>query len=206
MLLTDTPTTSLNIEYLLLSLWQLLTGGTGDVLSHKEELLQTWNLFYLQFSVVSTMMSLLLLFGIAYSIIRLKQVRAAEYHAMHEAHDRYYGLASETGSGGAGARKWQQVQAHVASQNPSEWRLAILEADIILDEMVYEYFGERGDTLGERLKKIDRSDFVTIDKAWEAHRIRNAIAHEGSSFELSEREMKNILRLYEEVFAEFKYI
>jgi hypothetical protein len=138
----------------------------------------------------------------------LYQIRTAENIAMHDAEHNYWHRLEAHGESNfaPGFHKWQQVQGHVASQNPHEWRLAILEADIILDELVYERFSELGDTLGERLKRVDRGDFKTIDKAWEAHRTRNAIAHEGSSFELSEREMRHILNLYEEVFREFQYI
>lgn len=101
--------------------------------------------------------------------------------------------------------RWEKVIHHVNSSNPSEWKLAILEADIILSEMI-EKMGYHGETIGDKLKKIERSDFNTIDNAWEAHRIRNSIAHEGSDFLLSEREARRIVGLYQSVFEEFKYI
>lgn len=102
-------------------------------------------------------------------------------------------------------QKWQQVLMHVNSLNPAEWRLAILEADVLLDDMMQSK-GFHGDTLGERLKNTSRGDFKTIDTAWEAHKIRNAIAHEGSDFLLSQRESKRIIGLYETVLKEFSYI
>lgn len=103
------------------------------------------------------------------------------------------------------SQKWHQVLTHVNSQNPAEWRLSILEADVILDDMT-QSLGFHGDTLGERLKNTPKGDFKTIDAAWEAHKIRNAIAHEGSDFLLSQRESKRVIGLYEMVFKEFSYV
>jgi hypothetical protein len=103
------------------------------------------------------------------------------------------------------SQKWQKVLTHANSQNPAEWRLSILEADVMLDEMM-QSIGLHGDSVGERLKNTSKADFKTIDTAWEAHKIRNAIAHEGSDFLLSQRESKRIVGLYEIVFKEFKYI
>lgn len=101
--------------------------------------------------------------------------------------------------------KWHKVQVHINSKNPGDWRLAILEADIILDEML-DKMGYHGATIGEKLKMVEPSDFNTINNAWEAHKIRNSIAHEGSDFLISEREANRVIALFKTVFEEFKYI
>jgi hypothetical protein len=102
-------------------------------------------------------------------------------------------------------QRWQKVVDHVNSQNPAEWRLSILEADVMLDEMLQKV-GFHGDTIGERLKSVTKADFKNLDLAWEAHKIRNAIAHEGVDFLLSQRESKRIIGLYEIALKEFSYI
>jgi len=94
---------------------------------------------------------------------------------------------------------------HVESANANDWRLAILEADIMLDEFM-ENLGYHGDTLGEKLKKVEKSDMSSIDKAWEAHKIRNLIAHEGGDFVISHREARRVVNMYREVFEEYRYI
>ena len=63
-----------------------------------------------------------------------------------------------------------------------------------------------GDNLGERLKSVDKEKFKTLDDAWEAHLVRNKIAHEGTQFELSQHEANRIITLYENVFREFGHI
>lgn len=101
--------------------------------------------------------------------------------------------------------KWDIVEEHISSENPNDWRLAILEADIALGEML-DKLGYRGESIGEQLKSVDKSDFTTIDDAWEAHKIRNLIAHEGASFLITEREAKRVISLFKKVFDEFEYV
>jgi hypothetical protein len=66
--------------------------------------------------------------------------------------------------------------------------------------------GYRGETMGEKMKGIEKSDFTTLDLAWEAHKARNKIAHEGSDFLLTQREARRLINLYSRVFQEFEYI
>ena len=101
--------------------------------------------------------------------------------------------------------KWKIITDHIESENANDWRLAILEADIVLGEML-DKLGYRGEGIGEQLKSVDKSDFTAMDDAWEAHKIRNSIAHEGASFLITEREAKRVIGLYKKVFEEHEYI
>jgi hypothetical protein len=104
----------------------------------------------------------------------------------------------------AGHYQWQSVLRLATSQNPSDWKLAIIEADVILDMMTYIQ-GFQGDTLGERLKNADPGFFQTLKYAKQAHYMRNQIAHE-ANIELTPRDVNQTIRMYEAVFNEFKYI
>ncbi len=101
--------------------------------------------------------------------------------------------------------KWKIVDEHIHSDDPNKWKLAIIEADIILNDLL-DSLNLPGDTIGEKLKAVDTSDFRSIEDAWEAHKIRNAIAHEGSEFLINEREAQRVIGLYEKVFSEFEMI
>lgn len=165
--------------------------------------------FYRSFVMVSTTISFLLLIGIAYSSIRLFQIRKAEHEKLYghiqkevmaaEAPEEQSSLKAENKT------RWEVIQKHAESPSESDRRLAVLEADIFLDDIL-KARGYVGEGLGERLKSVDKSDFRTLEQAWEAHKIRNAIAHEGVHFPLSERESRRIIGLYGEVFREFGYI
>lgn len=102
-------------------------------------------------------------------------------------------------------KKWEHVLSLLNSGTSAGWRQSIIEADIMLDELLkaQQYHGE---SLGERLKAVEPSDMLTLDDAWEAHKVRNRIAHAGSAFELSEREAKRVVSLFEKVFKEFEII
>ncbi len=97
--------------------------------------------------------------------------------------------------------KWQGVLDHANSDNPSDWRLAILEADTML-ESASQKLPVVADTLGERLKKIDKGDLRTLDNAWEAHKVRNRIAHDGFDFEITKHETLRVINLFESVLRE----
>ncbi len=101
--------------------------------------------------------------------------------------------------------RWEHVLQLVSNENPGDWRVAIVEADIMLDSLLIA-MGHHGETLGDRLKGIEKSDFQTLDLAWEAHKIRNRIAHSGSDFILTHREAKRVIDLFRQVFEEFDYI
>lgn len=101
--------------------------------------------------------------------------------------------------------KWDVIQKHIASMNPSDWRMAILEADILLYEML-DQMGYEGDTIADKLKLVESSDFNTLDLAWRAHKVRNAISHEGSSYEMSYQQAQNTIDLYKKVFEEFYFV
>lgn len=137
--------------------------------------------------------------GIAYALVRLWEVRQAEAKKFHFAEPVEASVRND------GHERWQVVQNHINSENPADWRLAIIEADAILDEIVKK-MGYHGENLGDRLKAVEVSDFNSIQSAWEAHKVRNKIAHEGSGFALNAREARRIIGLYEEVFREFNFI
>lgn len=101
--------------------------------------------------------------------------------------------------------KWERIVTLVESQSDSDWRLAILEADVMLDSIL-DKLDLPGDTMGDRMKAVEPSDFTTIENAWEAHKIRNQIAHEGPDFQLSQREARRVIELYRTVFEEFSVI
>lgn len=101
--------------------------------------------------------------------------------------------------------RWERVLEMANSDSPGDWRVAILEADTMLDDLTTS-MSYHGDTLGDKLKAIEKSDFNTLDLAWEAHKVRNRIAHSGTDFILTSRETRRVIDLYRKVFEEFDYI
>src|SRR5665213_1785656 len=101
--------------------------------------------------------------------------------------------------------RWSRLMEEANSDDERRWRLAILEADIMLNELL-DVHGFRGGTMAYKIKQADRAHFRTIYLAWEAHGVRNKIAHEGSAHLLNARETRRVMGLYEQIFREFKVI
>lgn len=187
----------INLEYIFYQIYRFLTtGGPTGLLSRIEELL-------LMIRPYSVIISLLLVTGIVYCVIRIHQIRTEENQAYYH-HGDIPSTAQQKPEHQRNER-WENVKELLESDNANDWRQAILEADIMLHEML-ERMGYEGEGVGERLKQIDRSDFQTLDKAWEAHKARNAVAHEGAGYSLTRRQARKIIDQFREVFEEFYYI
>lgn len=100
---------------------------------------------------------------------------------------------------------WNSVRSKILSDNPSDWRLAIIEADIYLDK-VLDQKGFYGDTLGDKLKQITPDKLPSIQIAWEAHKVRNRIAHDGADYILTMPEARRTLSYYEITFRDLEVI
>lgn len=101
--------------------------------------------------------------------------------------------------------KWERVEAYARSGNTSELRMAIIEADIMLFDVLTQS-GFPGNTLGEILKNTDKSKLATLDYAWEAHKVRNELAHQGSDYVLGKATADSALESYRKVFTELDLI
>lgn len=158
----------------------------------------------------SILVSLVLLVGILYAKFRVAQIRAAEEifyksQAMTAEARHTFGVEDAPAGGAAGSVRWQEVQRHMQAPDSTGWKQAILEADIMLDDVISSK-GYSGDGVGEKMKQVSRADINSIDDAWEAHKVRNRIAHEGSDFDISQRDARRTIALYERVFRELGYI
>lgn len=111
-------------------------------------------------------------------------------------------LYNQLYKGAARTNRLDSVLAHSESDNPNDWKLAIIEADIILDDVLKQQ-GYAGNSLGERLKSISPSQLESLQDAWEAHKVRNKIAHEGADFVLTKRMAQETITKYQRVFTEF---
>ncbi len=151
----------------------------------------------LYLKVLAIVLTIIMIFCIIYVYRKLSQLRRDEHILM-------YPLAVPEPTAVSNP-KWERVVKHIESTNENDWRLAVLESDIMLADLL-ETFGLPGETIGEKLKAVEKSDFLTIDSAWEAHKVRNQIAHEGADFMLSQREARRVIELYRAVFEEFHII
>lgn len=158
-----------------------------------EFLTSVWTVFSILAYIACIIMLVLYVYASTrrnlYSGLITQSLRDAE--RMYDEH--YRGTAKNN--------RMQDVLTHSESSNPSDWKLAIIEADIILDDTLKEK-GYVGISLGERLKNISPNQLESLSDAWEAHKVRNRIAHDGSDFILTKRIAKETIVKYQRVFIE----
>ncbi|MCE9548969.1 hypothetical protein K8Q98_01055 [Candidatus Nomurabacteria bacterium] len=160
---------------------------------------------------VATFLAIFFITIILYSAVRMFEIRRKEHdHLAHEIaefahHQKEKEKKLREGEGVSKNLRWVQVLEYLASHNVNDWKLAIIEADSMLDSLMTDLKFE-GENLGEKLKSADRDKFRNLTTAWEAHTVRNKIAHEGASFDLSLHEARRVVALYEQIFREFGYI
>ena len=100
--------------------------------------------------------------------------------------------------------KWASIKKDLESPDEARWRLAIINADSILDEVI-KSIGYPGETMGERLKNIKPYQFPNLDDAWRAHKVRNFLAHD-PTYKLSRLVAERTFEIYQNIFKEFEII
>ena len=174
--------------------YKALVGSNFSFDSFTAFLLHLWTIY----SVFAFAISALLIFGIVYAYLKLTEFEEVEEHQLHESEQQWRELHNSHTEN----NRWNSVQVHLASENPNDWKLAIIEADVLLERML-DTAGFAGATIGEKLKSASVRSFATLDDAWQAHRVRNLIAHGGADFVLTHKAAKETLIQYERVFTEF---
>ncbi len=155
----------------------------------------TWTVL----GVISSLISLLAIAIIIYSLVRMREIQLEEKreidHEIHEAlmHDREKEIAENP--------RWHYILTLIESSNDSDWRVAVIEADSMLEEVLREK-GFSGDTVNELLEGARSSGYQTIQSAWDAHIVRNQIAHKGSDFPLSQVEGRRVIKMFQNFFEE----
>lgn len=158
--------------------------------------------------LILSLFSVFFVIIIAYTTVRILEIRAKEHHHLQEEIAEYAHRQAEKQKKKENSYKnerWAGVISHVFSENLNDWKLAIIEADSMLEELL-DQLGFKGESLGDKLKSADRDKFKNLTSAWEVHTVRNRIAHEGLNFQISHQEAKRIIALYEQIFREFGFI
>ncbi len=193
---TTGPIHFLNLEYFFRLLYESRPGGTT---LPSFEFSSVWLWFLHAWTVlgaVSFVFSLAALGILAYASMRMYQIREQEHH------DNLSNLDPVEAEHAKDHSRWAHIQTLIESAHARDWREAIMEADIMLEDMLVER-GYEGETTAERLKKVSQEKFKTLPEAWEAHKVRNSIAHEGIAYPLTDHLAYRTIKRYEAVFKEF---
>ncbi len=172
-------------------LWLFLQGKATSASAANSLLLWLKN-----FSLV---LSILFFAGIVWLFLRTREVH-------HSEHKKYEPIHVEEVEAKGRMIQWQIVLNHINSENPAEWKLGILEADNMLDEILEDQ-GYLGKTVADKLKAMNPSRITSYQELWEAHKVRNEIAHGGAiDMELSKKTARDTVTNFGKAFKELGYI
>ncbi len=166
-------------------------------------------LFFLLFALISYFLiqtvgilltiAILFLCWLIYSLYKTAKLRKKE----EEQFLSTFAVASDPKT--EEVEEWQDIIDHVDSDNEAQWKLALIDADKILENLLREN-GYDGDGVGGRLKAAElQGGLKSLQDAWEAHKIRNRIAHE-AGFVLTKREARRAVELYKKVFEQLGFL
>lgn len=96
-------------------------------------------------------------------------------------------------------KRWAEITKYINEDNEMGFRVAILEADKLLDHALKQKFFA-GNTLAERLK-LAQYKYPGLRRVWLAHRLRNDLAHE-PTFTLSKGVAEDAIKEYERALKE----
>ena len=153
------------------------------------------NLLWLQF--ISVFLSALFLWGIIYIIRKtnyLEVKREQFLDILGKGHvSRHRSL-----------RGWMQIQKRMQANESNQWKLAILEADHILNEIL-KMSGYLGSRLEDKLEIITTAQLANVEDVKRAHGIRDKISKD-PAFEVTKEEADVVINIYKESFKELNLI
>lgn len=180
--------TYLNIEYVFDKLTSIVN-PTIDFITDAH----TWEII----GLVSVSISILALVIIIFSLVRMYEIQVFDREEIE--HEINHALAKDKETERVLNPRWKYVLTLIDSPNESDWRVAVMEADSLLEE-IFKDRGLVGNTMSELLEEAKLNGYPSIQNAWDAHLIRNKIAHEGSDYPMTQIEVRRIIKLYQNVF------
>ncbi len=188
------PGVSLSVDTPLSRMLDLIS---FDGLSSFETLIAILDWLWSIYAIIAYILCIIMLILYVYASTRYNQLTDLRSEMVKE-RERIW---DERFRSGPRNNRLEDVFTHIGSNNPNDWKLAIIEADIILDTALKEA-GYAGVSLGERLKSIAPSQLQSLDDAWQAHKVRNQVAHGGADFVLTRRLAEDTIKQYRRVFNE----
>lgn len=97
-------------------------------------------------------------------------------------------------------KKWQEILSRMEMPEESARKMAIVEADILVDG-VLKTIGYSGETLSEKIEKITSAQLKTISDLQKAHNVRKNILYD-PDFNITPEAAKETIERYGKVLKE----
>ena len=97
-------------------------------------------------------------------------------------------------------KKWLGITQRLETTNVADWKLAIIEAESLIEEILAR-MGLGGESFGDRLKKMDKSQLPSLDDLTQAHQVRQDIVHD-PDYRLDFEQTTRVIGIYERALRE----
>ncbi len=101
-------------------------------------------------------------------------------------------------------KDWKDVVEHAKSGKEAERKMAVIEADDMIDSALSK-IGYGGETLLDKLAVLNKEIIPNIEEVKDAHRKRRDIAYDPNK-SISREEAEQIISVYEEVFKDLRIL
>lgn len=153
--------------------------------------------------IVSMSLTIIFIAIIIFSLIRLIEIQLYDKEEIN--HEIHKAMLRQKERERVANPRWHYIQTLIESPNESDWRVSIIEADSMMEEVLKEK-GLSGNTVSELLESAKDSGYRSIQDAWDGHLIRNQIAHQGSDYSLSQVEGRRVIKMFQNFFEELRII
>lgn len=172
---------------------QLLTVQGTNLEAQGKLLSQTAAAFYLTDLNIFYIIGLLITAGLTVGIVLLM----AKTNWLHSRIDKWRHVLLSADAGKEQTRaSWKEVERHFFAGDDNDLKVALIEADSALDGALRNA-GVPGTNLGDRLKKVKSTQLPNIEAVWQAHKLRNQIAHD-DAYALKRDLAERALTVYKE--------
>jgi hypothetical protein len=130
--------------------------------------------FYVILRAVFIVLDVLLLFLAIFAAVELLSYRPHFSHDPMKAAERRKRHAKTAGP--TPKTVWKAIRDKAEAGTREAMRIAVIEADTFVDSILKKQ-GYVGETFADRLTQFNPRETVTLDRAWDAHRLRNDIVH-----------------------------
>jgi|SRR3989344_395557 len=158
--------------------------------------------FIFSLKILSALISVLSIAGIVWIVIQNKRLLQESYtqetvqHAISSSDE----VSEEVGLQG----EWRELRSRLETASDADSPMLIIEADTLVDRAL-KGMDLPGVTMGERMKALEDQRFAYIQDLWDAHKLRNQIAHEGAK-DIHYSDALYAIEKYEKVLRELGVI
>ncbi len=99
-------------------------------------------------------------------------------------------------------KEWKKITKRQNSGSEAEYKLAVIEADALLDE-VLKRIGHTEETIEEKLKVTPPSELKNVEELKEIRKTRNSVVYD-PDYELTLQKTREVLKVYEEALRNLR--